>query len=165
MEKSAKKGPNFKLSRACMGWAFVKNGGSMRRTCCCCWLLSAWFPTTDAKFTEKSTCMSFLGEKAEGRKFLLIFQIKILINISKLCNGYVTYSSFSRWCRLQTYETLNNSFFLIFCPSRQCSYKNFTEHLLHSMKKFYLFVPLGVLLLLSKLLEKMSLHWCIFQSK
>ena len=44
-------------------------------------------PATDAKFTEKSTCMSFFGENAEGRKFLLIFQIKILMNISKLCNG------------------------------------------------------------------------------
>ena len=50
-------------------------------------LLSACFPATDAKLTEKSTCMRFFGEKAEGRKFLLIFLIKILINISKLCNG------------------------------------------------------------------------------
>ena len=62
-------------------------------------LLSACFPATDAKLTEKSTCMRFFGEKAEGRKFLLIFLIKILINISKTMKGLDTVESLSAGAR------------------------------------------------------------------
>ena len=96
-------------------------------------------PRDGRKIYRKIDMHEFFGGKGKGQKIPSHFSNKNSDKYIKIMQ-WLTDSSFSRWCRLQTFETLNHSFFLIFVLSRQC----FTEHLLHSTMKLYIFVLLAV---------------------
>ena len=103
----------------------------------CCALAS---PRRTQNLQKNQHAWVFLGK---------IFQIKILMNISKLCNGKQT-QLFHVGLVSRLMKPSINHFSWIFVLSRQCSCKNFTEHLLHSMINFYTFVIFAVFIQLRK---------------
>ena len=100
-----------------------------------CWALAS--PRRTQNLQKNRHAWVFLGKRQRVNRIPSHFPNKNSEKYIKIMQ-WLPNSSFSRWFRLHF------SWFSVLSLSLQCSYNIVTEHLLHSMMKFYIFVLLAV---------------------